>query len=114
MELTATFSRYRSILRLPPAAMHRTSGSDSVTDSRKSPGKALFANVVAEMADVGLAADAKETALLKAAAVIVDRMAALEERVAADGEVIVSASGGVKIHPAAVEHRQLAVTLPKC
>jgi hypothetical protein len=84
-----------------------------VSGRRKSPGEALVAEVRAEMADFGVQPDAKEAALLAAAAVLVDRMAALEERVASDGEVLVSAGGAVRIHPAAVEHRQLAATLPK-
>ena len=73
----------------------------------------MVAAVRAEMADVGLEPTATEETLLATAAVLVDRMAVLEARVAADGEVLVSKTGVIRVHPAATEHRQLAATLPK-
>lgn len=72
-----------------------------------------MAAILAEMAEEGVEPDAKETALLDAARQLVNRMAALEEVIATDGEIIASPSGVVKIHPAVSEHRQLAATLPK-
>ncbi|GES37480.1 hypothetical protein RAJCM14343_2735 [Rhodococcus aetherivorans] len=73
----------------------------------------MAAAIVAEMAEEGLVPDAKEQALLDAAAQVVDRIDALEKIVARDGELLTSSTGTIRVHPAVAEHRQLAATLPK-
>lgn len=79
----------------------------------RTPGEALVDALVAEMAEVGVEPDAKEKSLLEAAKQLVDRLDALERIIAADGEMVTSPTGHVKLHPAVSEHRQLAATLPK-
>lgn len=77
------------------------------------PGAALVAAIVAEMKDVGVQPDAKEETLLATARQLVDRLDALEQIIARDGEMLTSRTGVIRVHPAVAEHRQLAATLPK-
>ncbi len=79
----------------------------------QSPGATMVAAILVEMTDAGVEPDAKEHALLEAACQIVDRIDALERVIARDGEILVSATGVVRVHPAVAEHRQQAVSLPK-
>ncbi len=76
-------------------------------------GADLVAAIVAEMAEEGVQPTAKEDALLRTAAQLVDRLHALEAAVKRDGEILVSKTGVTRVHPAVSEHRQVAATLPK-
>lgn len=80
---------------------------------KQSPGQQLRAEIVAEMAEAHVIPDSKEAALLDAVRTMVDRMAELDIIVTRDGPILVSATGTVRIHPALVEYRQLAGTLPR-
>jgi hypothetical protein len=80
---------------------------------KQSPGAAMVAAILAEMTEAGVEPDAKERALLVTARQIVDRLDALEAIIARDGEMLTSATGIVRVHPAVPEHRQQAVSLPK-
>ena len=80
---------------------------------KQSPGQVMVAAILAEMAEVGVEPDSKEQVLLDTARKLVDRLGALEAIVAAEGLMLTSPSGVVKVHPAAVEHRQLAANLAR-
>ena len=82
-------------------------------EPKQSPGQLMVAAILAEMAEVGVEPDSKETVLLDAARKLVDRLDALERIVAKDGLMLTSPAGVVKVHPAAVEHRQLAANLAR-
>jgi hypothetical protein len=56
---------------------------------------------------------AAEEELLRLAHELTDRLDTLERIVATDGEMLTSPSGVVRIHPAAVEHRQLALVIAR-
>lgn len=79
----------------------------------QTPGQVMVAAILAEMAEVGCEPDAKENTLLDTARKLLDRLDALEAIVARDGLMLTSPSGVVKVHPAAVEHRQLAANLAR-
>ncbi len=78
-----------------------------------SPGERMVTEIRAEMAAEGVEPDAKEIALLDTARQLVDRMDALERIIGTDGEMIVTPTGQLRVHPAVTEHRQIAATLPK-
>src|SRR5665811_1801800 len=78
----------------------------------QSPGERMVAGIMAELTEDGVQLDAKESALLVTARQLVDRMDALEAIVARDG-LMVPTEAGLKLHPAAVEHRLCATTLPR-
>lgn len=78
-----------------------------------SPGADLVAAILAEMKAEGVEPDAKEHALLTTARQLVDRLDALEQIIARDGEMVTGTNGTTRVHPAIAEHRQLAATLPK-
>ena len=80
---------------------------------RQTPGAVMVAAILAEMAGVGCEPDSKETVLLDTARKLADRLDALERIVAKDGLMLTSPAGVVKVHPAAVEHRQLAASLAR-
>lgn len=75
-------------------------------------GRALVGALAAELGDEH-EYDARESELIDLAARLADRLAALEDMIAADGLRLVSATGVVKVHPAASEHRQTAIALAK-
>jgi hypothetical protein len=78
----------------------------------QSPGERMVSGIMAELTEDGVQLDAKENALLATARQLVDRMGALEAIVARDG-LMVTTEAGIKIHPAVVEHRLCATTLPR-
>jgi len=78
----------------------------------QTPGERMVSGIMAELTEDGVQLDAKEKALLVTARQLVDRMDALEAIVARDG-LMVTTEAGVKLHPAAVEHRLCATTLPR-
>jgi hypothetical protein len=78
----------------------------------QSPGERMVSGIMAELTEDGVQLDAKEKALLATARQLVDRMGALEAIVARDG-LMVTTEAGIKIHPAVVEHRLCATTLPR-
>src|ERR1035437_8842205 len=79
----------------------------------QSPGQRMVAEILAEMTETGVQPDAKEVALLATARQLVDPLDALEEVIARDGALLTSRTGVVRVHPAVVEHRQLAATVPR-
>ena len=80
---------------------------------KQTPGAAMVAAILAEMAEVGCEPDSKETVLLDTARKLVDRLDALERVIVREGLMLCSPAGVVKVHPAAVEHRQLAANLAR-
>lgn len=78
-----------------------------------SAGAALVASIRAEMDEDEIDPSATEEALLRLASELADRIAKLEAVIAADGEILTSATGAIRMHPAAVEHRQLALALAR-
>ena len=80
--------------------------------AKQTPGARMVSGIMAELTEDGVKLDAKEKALLVTARQLVDRMDVLEAIVARDG-VMVTTEAGVKLHPAAVEHRLCATTLPR-
>ena len=79
----------------------------------QSPGQRMVAEILAEMTEAGVQPDAKEVALLATARQLVDHLDALERAIAKDGALLTSSTGVVRVHPAVVEHRQLAATVPR-
>lgn len=88
-------------------------GQVSAMSDAKSPGRLMVESILAEMAEVGVVPDAKEEVLLDLARKLADRLADLEQVVARDGLMLTSPSGLLRVHPAAVEHRQLAANLAR-
>jgi hypothetical protein len=82
-------------------------------EPKQTPGERLVAEILAEMAESQVIPDSKESALLDAARTMVDRMAELDVIVTRDGLIVVSATGVQRAHPALVEYRLMAVSLPK-
>src|SRR5665811_807767 len=82
-------------------------------EPKQSPGQVMVAAILAEMAEVGVVPDSKEQVLLDTARKLLDRLDALEAIVAREGLMVTSMTGVVKVHPAAVEHRQLAAKLAR-
>lgn len=80
--------------------------------SEQSAGDRLLAGITAELVEDGVQLDAREEALLVTARQLVNRMDVLEAIIARDG-VMVTTEAGVKVHPAATEHRLCATTLPR-
>ena len=80
---------------------------------KQSPGERLVAEILSEMAEAHVIPDSKEAALLDALKVMVDRMAQLDNIVTIDGPILVSTTGVQRAHPALIEYRQLAGTLPR-
>ena len=80
---------------------------------KQTPGQRLRAEIVAEMAEAGVIPTSTEDALLDAVRTMVDRMAQLDAIVTGDGPILVSATGTQRAHPALIEYRQLAGTLPR-
>jgi hypothetical protein len=78
----------------------------------QSPGERMVAGIMAELTEDGVQLDAKAKALLATAQTLVDRMDVLERIVVRDG-VMVTTEAGVKVHPAVIEHRLCATTLPR-
>ena len=78
----------------------------------QSPGERMVAGIMAELTEDGVQLDAKETALLATARTLVDRMDVLDKIISRDG-VMVTTDVGVKLHPAVIEHRLCATTLPR-
>lgn len=70
-------------------------------------------SMMAEMGALGCEPTATETELLLVAHELVDRMDRLETVVNHDGELLTSSTGVVRMHPAAVEHRQLSRQEPR-
>jgi len=79
----------------------------------QSPGQRMVSEILAEMTEAGVQRDAKEVALLATARQLVDHLDALEQVIAKDGALLTSSTGVVRVHPAVVEHRQLAATVPR-
>jgi hypothetical protein len=79
----------------------------------QSPGQRMVAEILAEMTEAGVQPDAKEVALLATARQLVDHLDALEQVIAKDGALLTSSTGVVRVHPAVVEHRQIAATVPR-
>jgi hypothetical protein len=73
----------------------------------------MVAEILAEMTETGVQPDAKEVALLATARQLVDHLDALEQVIAKDGALLTSSTGVVRVHPAVVEHRQIAATVPR-
>jgi hypothetical protein len=73
----------------------------------------MVAEILAEMTEAGVQPDAKEVALLATARQLVDHLDALEQVITKDGALLTSSTGVVRVHPAVVEHRQLAATVPR-
>jgi hypothetical protein len=82
-------------------------------EPKQSPGAVMVAAIVAEMSEVGCVPSAPELVLLEVGCKLVDRMSTLEEVVAGDGLMLTSPTGVLRVHPAAVEHRQLAASLAR-
>jgi hypothetical protein len=79
----------------------------------QSPGERMVSEILAEMTEAGVQPDAKEVALLATARQLVDHLDALEQVIAKDGALLTSRTGVLRVHPAVVEHRQLAATVPR-
>ena len=82
-------------------------------EQAQSKGDALVADIRAEMDADGCEPTATEEALLRLAHELADRIDVLERIVAADGVMLTSSTGVVRMHPGAVEHRQLALALAR-
>jgi len=78
-----------------------------------SAGAVLVASIRAEMDVEDVDPTATEEALLRLAHELADRIDNLERIIAADGEMLTSPTGVVRMHPAAIEHRQLAIALTR-
>jgi hypothetical protein len=82
-------------------------------EPKQTPGQLMVSAILAEMAEVGCEPDSKEQVLLDTARKLVDRLDALERILAKDKLMLTSPSGVVRMHPAAIEHRQLASSLAR-
>jgi hypothetical protein len=76
-------------------------------------GTALVDAILADLAAAHLEPDSREAALIRTAGELRDRMAALEAALKEDGLRVVSATGSVRLHPAAAELRQHAIALSR-
>jgi hypothetical protein len=77
-------------------------------------GEELVAQILAEMDAEECDPTAAEEELLRLAVELSDRLDRLEAVLAENGgEILTSRTGTVRIHPAAVEHRQLALALAR-
>lgn len=78
-----------------------------------SAGAALVASIRAEMDALEVDPTATEEALLRLTQELANRIDKLEGVIAEQGEILTSPTGVVRMHPAAVEHRQLALALSR-
>ena len=85
----------------------------SLSKGLKAPGKALIDGIVAEMHANGVVPDAIEAVALRQAAVLADRQAELLPLIESDGVILVSPTGAMKTHPAALEHRAIAIAIAR-
>lgn len=76
-------------------------------------GTVLVDAIRAEMDAIDCDPTATEEALLRLACDLADRLDRLERVVARDGELLTSAAGVVRVHPGAIEARQLATSLAR-
>lgn len=75
-------------------------------------GEQMVAEILTEFTEAKCQPTATESALLDTARELVDRLDQLSLILARDG-LMVSSPTGPRVHPAAVEHRALAVALPR-
>ena len=80
---------------------------------KKSPGDLTVAQILEQMAEIGVEPDAKETALLSLAREVIDHIAVLQGIIEAEGRMQVPRTGVTRVHPALVEHRQQTLSLTK-
>lgn len=78
-----------------------------------SAGRALLTDVLTQLAEDDLQPDARDRALLDAAARLADRMHDLRGMVDREGASATSPTGIIRLHPAIAEHRNTAVALTK-
>lgn len=76
-------------------------------------GSLLVAAIRSEMDGLDLIPTASEEALLRLACDLADRLDRLERVVEREGELLVAANGTVRMHPGAVEARQIAMALAR-
>lgn len=76
-------------------------------------GRRLASSVLAQLTADGLAPDARDEALLGAAARLADRIHELEAMVRKDGARTIGKTGIVRLHPAIAECRNSTVALAK-
>lgn len=76
-------------------------------------GRELVNAVLDDLAEVDLDPDSREVALLVQAGELRDRQAVIADSVAELGEVLISDSGVVKVHPGVAEARQHAVAIAR-
>lgn len=86
--------------------------SEQVAEPVLSRGQKLIAEITSDLIALSLEPDSKEQAILDAVCTLVDRMEELEAVIAHDGLMLISPTGP-RVHAAAIEHRNLAVALPK-
>lgn len=85
---------------------------DQVAEPELSRGQKLIAEISSDLLALELEPDSKEQAILDAVCTLVDRMEELEAVIAVEGLMLKSPTGP-RVHAAAIEHRNLAVALPK-
>ncbi|MDO3647684.1 hypothetical protein [Nocardia mangyaensis] len=78
---------------------------------RRTAGQKLVSAVEADLKDLGLEPDSRDSALLDTVQRLADRMEQLQSMVDEDGERTVSQTGMVRLHPGIAEYRQHAVAL---
>lgn len=86
---------------------------NSITAGLGKPGKALVSAILADLQGAGCEPDAREAELIRTAGELRDRMASLEVLITTDGLRNISASGIVKLHPAAAELRQHSIAISR-
>lgn len=77
------------------------------------PGKALVSAILADLEGAGCEPDAREAELIRTAGELRDRMALLEALIASDGLRTISATGTIRLHPAATELRQHSIAISR-
>ena len=93
-------------------ALTKETTSDQAAEQELSRGQKLISEITSDLTALSLEPDSKEQAILDAVCTLVDRMEELEAVIAHDGLMLKSLTGP-RVHAAAIEHRNLAVALPK-
>ena len=85
-----------------------------MTDKTKTAGDKLVADIIAEMAEVHLTPDARETALLEKAGAAADKLERLEAAVEKSGLTYVDRDGVTRPSPLLAEIRSTTLVLTRC
>jgi hypothetical protein len=84
-----------------------------MSPKQQSRGARLVDEIRREMDDQNLEPTAAEAEMLRVAENLANRLQKLEDILDAEGPLWTSPNGTVKGHPAAIEHRQLAISLSR-